>query len=63
MLSLNASAIMVGVAIGSAAGGASLAHGGWMLVASASGTLALSALLHLVVSDRLCLGKIPSFTA
>jgi DHA1 family inner membrane transport protein len=53
LLSLNASAILLGVAFGSAIGGQALAHGGWFMLAAASAAMALSGILHLVLSDRL----------
>lgn len=53
MMSLNSSAIYIGVAIGSSLGGAALAHGSWGLVATLSCVLAVGALVHLIGSDRL----------
>ena len=53
LLSLNASAILLGVALGSAIGGQALAHGGWFMVAATSAVIALCGIAHLVVSDRL----------
>ena len=53
MLALNASAIYLGVAIGSAIGGLALRHGGWAAVAIAAFFTALAALAHLRLSDRL----------
>ncbi len=53
MLSLNASAIYLGVAIGSAIGGASLMSGGWAAAAIAATLVAVLALAHLILSDRL----------
>ena len=53
MLALNASAIYLGVAIGSAIGGLALRHGGWMAVGVAAFVTALAALAHLRLSDRL----------
>ena len=53
MLSLNASAIYLGVALGSAVGGAALGRGGWTAVGLAALGTALLALAHLVWSDRL----------
>jgi predicted MFS family arabinose efflux permease len=53
LLSLNASAILLGVALGSAVGGQALAHGGWPLVALASAVIALAGIAHLWFSDRL----------
>ena len=41
LLSLNASAILFGVALGSAIGGQALAHGGWPLVAATSAVIAV----------------------
>jgi DHA1 family inner membrane transport protein len=52
MMSLNTSAIFIGVAIGSALGGAALARGNWGLVAGLSCILAVGALVHLIVSNR-----------
>jgi MFS transporter, DHA1 family, inner membrane transport protein len=52
LLSLNASAILFGVALGSAIGGQALTHGGWPLVAATSAIIAVCGLAHLVVSDR-----------
>jgi predicted MFS family arabinose efflux permease len=53
LLSLNASAILLGVALGSAIGGQALAHGGWSMVAATSAVIALCGVAHLVISDRL----------
>jgi MFS transporter, DHA1 family, inner membrane transport protein len=53
LLSLNASAILLGVAIGSAIGSQALAHGGWSLVALASAGIAMAGIAHLWFSDRL----------
>ncbi len=53
MMSLNTSAIFIGVAVGSALGGAALARGSWGLVAGLSCVLAAGALAHLIGSDRL----------
>jgi len=53
MLSLNASAIYLGVAIGSAIGGYALKHGGWSAVGLVGPLVALLALGHLLWSDRL----------
>jgi DHA1 family inner membrane transport protein len=52
LLSLNASAILLGVALGSAIGGASLAYGGWIMVAIASTAMAWAGISHLILSDR-----------
>jgi MFS transporter, DHA1 family, inner membrane transport protein len=53
LLSLNASAILLGVALGSAIGGQALTHGGWFMVAATSAVIALCGIAHLVLSDRL----------
>jgi predicted MFS family arabinose efflux permease len=53
LLSLNASAILLGVALGSAIGGVALTHGGWFMVAFASAAVAFAGLAHLILSDRL----------
>jgi DHA1 family inner membrane transport protein len=53
LLSLNASAILLGVALGSAIGGIALALGGWVMVAIASAGIALGGIVHLILSDRL----------
>jgi len=52
LLSLNASAILLGVALGSAIGGQALTYGGWSLVGATSAVIALCGIAHLVVSDR-----------
>ncbi len=53
LLSLNASAILLGVALGSAIGGQVLTHGGWPMVAATSAVIAMCGIAHLVLSDRL----------
>jgi predicted MFS family arabinose efflux permease len=53
LLSLNASAILLGVALGSAIGGQALTHVGWSMVAATSTVIALCGVAHLVISDRL----------
>ncbi len=53
MLSLNASAIYLGVAIGSAIGSMALSHGRWTSVAVAASLVAAVAIAHLALSDRL----------
>jgi predicted MFS family arabinose efflux permease len=56
MLSLNASAIYLGVAIGSAIGGLALGSGGWPLVAITGSAVAVLAIGHLLASDKLAAG-------
>jgi predicted MFS family arabinose efflux permease len=58
LLSLNASAILLGVALGSALGSQALTLGGWPLVAVASATIALTGIAHLWFSDRLSGSKL-----
>jgi predicted MFS family arabinose efflux permease len=53
LLSLNASAILLGVALGSAIGGQALTHGSWSMVAATGAVIALCGIAHLVLSDRL----------
>jgi DHA1 family inner membrane transport protein len=52
MLALNASALYLGVAVGSAVGGFALRSGGWTAVGATAGLVAALALLHLRVTDR-----------
>jgi predicted MFS family arabinose efflux permease len=60
MLALNASAIYLGVALGSAIGGFALRSGGWTAVGATAALVAALALVHLRVSDRAVRREAPS---